>query len=75
MAAILFLKKTLENIFFQSLRGQKSKIGGFCECIPGFLKRLGRTVFGYWKWDYCNVVCKICGLQNLPFLESQKKIS
>ena len=45
MAAILSLKKTLKNIFFQTLRDQKSKIGCFYEFIPGFPKRLGRIVF------------------------------
>ena len=47
MAAILFSKKkTLKKkIFFQILRGQKSKIGCFYEFIPGFPKRLGKIVF------------------------------
>ena len=46
MAAILFLKKNFEKrVFFQILRGQKSKIGCFYEFIPGFPKRLDRIVF------------------------------
>ena len=45
MAAILFLKKNFEKNFFQILRGQNSKTVCFYEFIPGFPKRLGRTVF------------------------------
>ena len=45
MAAILFLKKTLKNIFFPNFKRSKIKIGCFHEFIPGFPKRLGRIVF------------------------------
>ena len=78
MAAILSLKKTLKNIFFQTLRDQKSKIGCFYEFIPGFPKRLGRIVFEHWKWGYFKVVCKICGSAksaSLPFQKFWKKLA
>ena len=75
MAAILSLKKTLKNIFFQTLRDQKSKIGCFYEFIPGFPKRLGRIVFEHWKWGYYNVVCKICGSAKSAIFEILEKIS
>ena len=78
MAAILSLKKTLKNIFFQTLRDQKSKIGCFYEFIPGFPKRLDRIVFEHWKWGYFKVVCKICGSAksvSLPFQKFWKKLA
>ena len=47
MAAILFLKKNFEKIFYSNFKWpkKKSKIGCFYEFIPGFPKKLGRIVF------------------------------
>ena len=59
--------------FFEVLRGQKSKIGSFCEFIPGFPKRLGRIVFEHFKLVYYNVVCKICGSVKSVIFEVSEK--
>ena len=70
-----FSKKNFEQIFFQNLRGQKSKIGCLYGSYLVFLKDWAEVSLNIENGVTIIWSVKSVGLKNLPFLKFRKKIA